>query len=183
MCGNERFINRGHSLTPRWGADESIWYATQGIVSLWPPHPWARLSRPYGPNHSAPIGGREHSPGMSAAIPWDHTHPPNAAPQRGARTRGVVVVQFHSIPGIPPSFPANSIPANSIFNHEGRRNDEASRVYMKRGRKLTTPAIPFQGRAPWALFAGVEPLNLSANPCYAVISHTGKMRDSRNFTN
>lgn len=34
--------------------------------------------------------------------------------------------------------------------------------------KLTTPAIPFQGRAPWALIAGVEPLELLAKTRYAV---------------
>lgn len=31
--------------------------------------------------------------------------------------------------------------------------------------KVTTPAIPLQGRAPWALFTGVEPLNRCAGNC------------------
>jgi hypothetical protein len=83
-------------LAPRWGAGLGGASLSRGIGRHRLPHPRAMVFRPVGPvlergmrSHRvahpqttafrpdgpvcrAPNGGRESSPGMSLAIPWDH---------------------------------------------------------------------------------------------------------------
>jgi hypothetical protein len=76
-------------LAPRWGAAHFGAAWSRGIGRLWLSFPRARLSKPVGPLpcvRLAPNGGKESSPGMSAAIPWDHA-PKKSMRPNGARER------------------------------------------------------------------------------------------------
>jgi hypothetical protein len=75
-------------LAPRWGAAHFGAAWSRGIGRLWLSFPRAKVSRPLGPipHVRAPNGGKDSSPGMSAAIPWDHA-PKKSMRPNGARER------------------------------------------------------------------------------------------------
>lgn len=72
------------TLRPRSDAPNGA----MGIVGMRIPHPLAMFSRSFRPRSDAPNGGMEHSPGMSAAIPWEwHPAHPSTLHPNGVRER------------------------------------------------------------------------------------------------